>query len=166
MRISRIIICFLIGVFLAQCVYYYSALPEKMASHFNAFGEADAWTSKQNFFIFEVVILFLILAQFTLIPYLIKISPISLINLPNKNYWLAKERRDETFSAIGEYFDWFSILLLTLFIAINQTVFRANLLKENLSPLAMWLILGAFFAFVIFWLVKFLRRFKIKKYES
>lgn len=166
MRTSRIIICFLVGVFLAHCAFYYSALPEKMASHFNGFGEADAWMLKTNFFIFEGVILFFILAEFTLIPYLIKISPDSLINLPNKKYWLAKERREETFSAIGEYFEWFAILLLCLFIAINQLVFRANLLKENLSPLAMWLILGAFFAFTIFWLVKFLRRFKIRKYEN
>ncbi len=152
----------MIGVFLAHCAYYYPALPEKMASHFNAFGEADDWMSKPNFFIFEGVILLLILAEFTLIPYLMKILPDSLINLPNKNFWLEKERREETFAAIRNYFEWLSILLLLLFIAVNQIVFRANLLKENLSPLAIWLILGGFFAFVIFWLVKFLRRFKIK----
>lgn len=156
----------MIGIFLAQTVYYYSALPEKMASHFNAAGEADGWMSKNSFFIFEGGILLLILAEFTLIPYLIKILPASLINLPNKDFWLAKERRTETFAAIGEYFEWFSILLLALFIAINQLVFRANLKQENLSATAIWLILGAFFAFTIFWLVKFFRRFKIKTYEN
>src|SRR5687768_4726464 len=122
MRTSRIIIYFLIGIFLAQSVYYYSALPEKMASHFNAAGEVDGWMSKSSFFIFEGGILLLILAEFTLIPFLIKILPDSLINLPNKDFWLAKERREETFAAIRDYFEWFSILLLALFIAVNQMV--------------------------------------------
>lgn len=166
MRISRIIIFFLVGVFLAQAAYYYSALPEQMASHFNAFGEADGWMSKSVFFVFEGIILLFILAEFTLIPFLIKKSPKSLINLPNKDYWLAEERSETTFATIGLYFEWLSILLLLLFIAINQIVFQANITKENLSPLAIWLILGAFFAFMIFWLVKFVRRFNIKNYES
>ncbi len=153
----------MIGLFLAQSAYYYSALPEKMASHFNAAGEADGWMSKSSFFIFEGGILLLILAEFALIPYLMKILPASLINLPNRDFWLAKERREETFAAIGEYLEWFSILLLALFIAVNQLVFRANIARENLSSTAMLVILGAFFAFTIFWLVKFFRRFKIKK---
>lgn len=166
MRASRIIIYFLIGVFLAHGAYYYTALPGKIASHFNAAGEADGWMSKNGFFIFEGVILLLILAEFTVLPFLIKKMPDSLINLPNKDFWLARDRRDETFAAIGEYFDWFSILLLSLFITVNHIVFRANIQGENLSSTAMWLILGAFFAFTIFWLVKFFRRFKIKTYEN
>ncbi len=162
MRTSRIIIYFLIGIFLAQSVYYYPNLPEKMASHFNGVGEADGWMSKSAFFIFEGFLMVLVLSEFTLLPLLIKKFPNSMINLPNKDYWLAKERRETTFADIGLYFEWFSILLLALFIAVNQIVFQANLAGQNLSPLAMWLILGAFFAFVIFWLVKFVRRFKIK----
>lgn len=166
MRASRIIIYFLIGVFLAHCAYYYTALPGQIASHFNAAGEADGWMSKNAFFIFEGVILLIILAEFTVLPFLIKKMPDSLINLPNKDFWLALDRRSETFAAIGEYFDWFSILLLSLFITVNHIVFRANIRGENLSSTAMWLILGAFFAFTIFWLVKFFRRFKIKTYEN
>ncbi len=156
----------MIGVFLAHCAYYYPALPAKMASHFNAAGEPDGWMPKNSFFIFEFVILLVILAEFALIPYFIRVLPVSLINLPNRDYWLAEERREETFTAISIYLEWFSILLLTLFIAVNQLVFYANVRSENLSSATMWLILGAFFAFVIFWLVKFIRRFKIKNYEN
>jgi uncharacterized membrane protein len=163
MRISRIITFFLIGVFIAQAGYYYSALPEKMASHFNGAGEANGWMSKPSFFIFEGFLLLLILAEFTLLPFLIKKFPDSMINMPNKNYWLAKERREATFADIGHYFEWLSILLLALFIAVNQLVFHANLAGQNLSSKVIWMVLGSFFAFVIFWLVKFVRRFKVKK---
>ncbi|MEZ5428051.1 MAG: DUF1648 domain-containing protein [Pyrinomonadaceae bacterium] len=166
MRTARIIIFFLIGVLVAQCVYYYPNLPEKMASHFNAAGEPNGWMSKNVFFIFEAGLLLLILAEFTLIPFLIRRSPAKMINLPNKDYWLAPERRDEAFAVIGNYFDWFSVLLAALFIAVNQLVFQANLARENISPLAIWVVLCGFLAFVIFWLVKFVRRFKIREYES
>lgn len=166
MRTARIIIYFLIGVLLAQCVYYYPNLPAVMASNFDGFGRPNGWMTKTGFFIFEAVLLLLVVAEFTLLPFLIRKSPDRLLNLPNKAHWLTKDRRERTFAAIATYFEWFSVLLLLLFIAVNQLVFRANITGQNLSSKAIWLILGAFFAFMIFWLVKFIRRFKIKKYES
>ena len=162
MSLSRSILAFLVISFIGQIIYYYPNLPEQMASHFNAFGEPDSWMSKSNFMIFEGVILFLIIAEFTLLPKLIEKTPTSLINLPNKDYWLADERRAETFSIFQHYFEWFSVGLLGLFIAINELVFRANLAKQNLSN-SDWIVLIAFLLFVAIWLVKFIRQFKISK---
>lgn len=162
MRLSRIILYFLIGVFLAQAVYYYPNLPEMMASHFNGAGEPDGWMSKRNFFLLEGVILLVIILEFTLLPWLIGKMPDSMINMPNKQFWFAEERRAETLSVIRNSFEWFSISLLALFTAVNQLVFRANINRENLLSAEMWLILGAFLIFVILWLIKFTRQFRIK----
>lgn len=162
MRLSRAILAFLVISFIGQIIYYYPNLPEKMASHFNGVGEPDGWMAKGSFMIFESVILFLIIAEFTLLPLLIEKIPDSLINLPNKNYWLANERRAETFSAIRVYFEWFSVGLLGFFIAINEMVFRANLGKQNLSNW-IWLALVSFLLFVGIWTIKFLLRFKLPK---
>lgn len=162
MRLSRIILYFLISVFLAQMIYYYPVLPETMASHFNGAGEPNDWMSKRNFFLFEGVILMIIIFEFTLLPYLIGKMPLTLINMPNKQFWFAEERRSETLSIIRSYFEWFSISLLGLFIAVNQMVFRANINRENLPPTEVWLILGAFLIFVVLWLIKFVRQFRIK----
>ncbi|CAN5787004.1 hypothetical protein BH20ACI4_BH20ACI4_32940 [soil metagenome] len=162
MRLSRIILFFLIGAFVSQCVYYYPNLPEKMASHFNGFGEPNDWMSKQSFFLLEMVILGLIILEFTFLPWIIGKMPGRLINMPNKNYWFADERRAETINIIRHFFEWFSAALLALFISINQFVFRANLTGENLSSKS-WLILGVFLIFVVVWLIKFLRRFRIEK---
>lgn len=57
MSLARAILCLLIGVFLAQIVYYYPNLPENVASHFNGSGEPAGWMSRQNFVIFEGVLL-------------------------------------------------------------------------------------------------------------
>ncbi len=162
MRLSRIILYFLIGVFLAQAVYYYPNLPEVMASHFNGAGEPDGWMSKRNFFLLEGVILLLIVFEFALLPYLIGKMPLPLINMPNKEFWFAGESRAETLSVIRSYFEWFSVSLLALFTAVNQLVFRANINRENLPSAEIWLIIGAFLIFVVVWLIKFVRRFRIK----
>lgn len=100
MRLSRVILLFLIGVFVAQIFYYYPYLPEIVASHFNGFSEPDNFVSKQSFVLLKGVILMLVVFEFALLPLLIEKMPDSLLNLPNKNFWLAKERRAETFLTI------------------------------------------------------------------
>lgn len=160
MRLSRIILIFLIFVFISHCVFYYPNLPNLMATHFNGAGEADGWMSKPNFFLFEVGILLLIVLQFTFMPWIIGKFPTGLINMPNKEFWFAEERRASTLGIIGHFFEWLSILLVALFIGINQLTFRANLTREPLSSMS-FVIVGAFFGFVIVWTISFYRRFKV-----
>lgn len=160
MRLSRVILFILICGFVGQAAIYYSILPDPMASHFNGLGRADNWMSKRGFFIFEFAILLIIIFEFTLLPFLIERMPNSLINLPNKSYWLAPERRAQTFAAFREFFEWFSAVLLTLFIIVNQLVFRANVRSENLPGTLMWVIVGIFILSVVVWLAKFVRHFK------
>jgi len=119
--------------------------------------------TNQNFAIFEGIILLVIVFEFAFLPLLLEKMPDSLINLPNKEFWLANEKRAETFAVMRRYFEWFSVMLLALFIAVNQLVFTANLKRENLPGTAMWLILGSFLIFAAFWMIKFIRQFKIKK---
>ena len=160
MRLSRIILIFLIAVFISQCVYYYPNLPKLMATHFSAASEPNGWMLKPNFFLMEAGILLLIVLEFTFLPWIIGKFPARLINMPNKEYWFAEERRPETIRVINHFFEWFSTALLALFVGISQLIFRANLTGENLSPLS-WLILAAFVIFVVVWLISFFRRFKV-----
>lgn len=155
------ILFFLIAVFVSQCVFYYPNLPAEMASHFGANGEPDDWMSKEIYFVLLAVVLGLIVLEFTFLPFLIEKMPLSLINMPNKEYWFAPERRAETIEIFRHFFEWFSAALLGLFISINQLVIRANLTGESLSSNS-WLILGAFLIFVVVWLIKFVRRFRIE----
>jgi len=161
MRLSRMILFFLIAVFVSQCVFYYPNLPPEMASHFGAHGEPNGWMSKEFYFAFMTFVLGLIVLQFAFLPNLIEKMPLSLINMPNREFWFAEERRGETIGTIRNFFEWFSAALLGLFIGINQLAIRANLNGENLSS-GIWLILGAFLIFVAVWLIKFYRRFRIE----
>ena len=160
MRLPRITLLILVGIFVAQMSYYYVNLPETVASHFDGTGNPNGWMSKSTFVIFEFFLLIFVVGQFLFVPRLIEKMPDLLINLPNKKYWLAAERRAEAFSIIRNYFEWFSVVLLVLFIAINQLVFRANLNHENLSDKEAWLIIAVFLAFVFVWLISLVRKFR------
>lgn len=162
MNIPRATLSFLFSLFLCQIVYYYPNLPEKVASHFDAFGEADNWMSKQSYLIFQLI-LFGFTAFITFIlPLLLKKLPVSAINIPNRDYWLAPKRKAETFSIMSRQFEWFGIGLCGLMISINQLVVRANLSGQNLSA-ASWYILGIFLLFVIIWSIRLCKDFKITK---
>lgn len=161
MRLSRMILFFLIAVFVSQCVYYYPNLPPEMASHFGAHGEANGWMPKEFYFAFMALVLGVIVFQFAFLPNLIEKMPLSLINMPNREFWFAPERRGETIQIIRHFFEWFSAALFGLFIGINQLAIRANLNGEKLSS-GSWLILGAFLIFVFVWLIKFYGRFRIE----
>ena len=163
MRLSRIIIYFLIGILIAQTVFYYSSLPEIMASHFDGAGNPNGWMSKSFFLIIQGALLLLIICISFFLPKLINKTPHKWINLPNKDYWLVKERREETITTIAKYHEWFCISLLILFIAVNQLVFQANLEKKPLPSAPMWVILGLFFTFVIIWLILFIGQFRKPK---
>lgn len=163
MRISRAALLFFIGVLAAQSLYYFPNLPDLMASHFDAFGRPNGWMSKNTYFLFEFVLLVLMIGNFSLLPSIIGLLPDRFINIPNRNYWLAPERRIASFEKLKIHFEWFSVLLLTLFIAVNQIVFKANISKQNLSSEGIWAILLTFIALTVIWSVVLLSRFRLPR---
>jgi uncharacterized membrane protein len=71
-----------------------SLLPERVASHFGANGEANGWMSRSGYLWFVAGMgvglpLFIIGLSF-----LSKFFPISMVNVPNKEFWLAPGRRE------------------------------------------------------------------------
>src|SRR4051812_45558370 len=79
---------------------HYPQLPPQVASHFNFAGQPDAWSSKAQFLGMSIALLALVVFMLGLISSVAWYAPAGLINLPNKDYWLAPERETETRSAI------------------------------------------------------------------
>jgi uncharacterized membrane protein len=88
----QIALLILVLVAVVQFTYYYPRLPEMVASHFDGEGRPNGCMPKNEFFKMFAVITALIIGIFLLLPKLIKRVPPSMINLPNKDYWLAPER--------------------------------------------------------------------------
>lgn len=158
LSLPRQIALFLTAVFISQISYYYAALPDPMAVHFNHQGVADRFMSKQANLFFDLGLLFFAFFIPQLNIFLISKLPVSTINLPNREYWFAAERRAETVQTFKIYFEWLSVAMLALFISINQLTVEANLGNQSLSG-KVWFALGGFLLFMAVWLYKFITRF-------
>ena len=149
----------LVMVAALQTIYYYSKLPARIASHFGAGGVADGWSSTSSLFLTYWIVLALVLAMSFAIPALIGVLPRSLINLPNKDYWLSDEMYPRTIDYFRAHFRWFGALLLLFLVLVFQMIFQANLSQH--PELGFWFLpmLIGFLVAVLVWGITFTRRF-------
>lgn len=126
-RLPNSIFFALILVAAVQTTYYAQRLPERMGSHFGTSGFASAWQTKIAFFTVELIVIVLATFVSFVIPQLMAAMPASIINLPNKDFWLSPERREQTFSFLRSQMAWFGCALLAFLLFVMELVFRANL---------------------------------------
>ena len=126
MRRTRLFLLGLVLVSLVEAARQWNSAPSLVPSHFDAAGRPNAWSSRGEFFTLQVGVTLLIAALFIGIPRLLKSTPASLINLPNKSFWLAPERREETMDHLASSFEVFAcatvLLLIVLFELTPRTV--------------------------------------------
>lgn len=106
--------------------YYYPKLPETIASHFGAGGAADGWASKGSFAAVYLGTLLLTAGMFFVIVLLVPRLPASMVNLPNKDVWLAPEHRDATMASLTSSLLWMGNATVLFLIVVGQLVFEAN----------------------------------------
>lgn len=138
----------------------YSQLPEVVASHFDGRGVANGWQTKSAFFGVLVGVSVLAAVFGFGIPRIISAMPMELINLPNKRYWLAPERRAGTMNFLNGYFAWFGCALFIVILVTFDFALQANLHPDHrLDATRMLLLLGGFLAFAILGTIRIFKRF-------
>lgn len=142
-----------------QLAYYYPQLPSMVAAHFDAAGRPNGWAPKGVFLTLYALVVALMMGIFLIVPVLVARLPISLINLPNKEYWLAPERRRRTWGTIQVYLSVLGNATVAFVLIVFQLVIRANLSPPPLLSPVMWLLLLALLAFAVIWAVRFIRAF-------
>jgi len=131
-----------------------------MASHFAASGAANGWTTKTQFLVtYAVVLLPALFVEFRLHRKIAR-TPNKKLNLPNKQYWLAPERRAETFAYFEMFCAWFGCALLLLEVFAMGLAMRANFQSPPRMPTGPIVsAIVAFVAFAVISVVTMLRRF-------
>jgi hypothetical protein len=155
------------SIFALQVIYaayqvhsYVSRLPDVMATHFGGLGTPNGWQTIHAFFVTDIVVVVLATVVGFGVPLIIGVVPVSLINLPNKQSWLAPERRANTLAYLRVHFAWFGCALLAFLLFVNELVFRANLVTpRRLNSTAFTAALVAFLAFVLVWTIRVIRHF-------
>jgi uncharacterized membrane protein len=143
---------------LLQAVWHHAHLPARVATHFDAHGHANGWMSRNTHFLFQAGLAIFLGVLFGSIPRLIRRLPDSLINIPHREYWLARERRAATLAWIGNAGYVLGCVVLAFFMLVFQQVFVANTsgpLELKLMPL----VIGQF-VFVVVLIVLLMSRFQ------
>lgn len=147
-------------IHLSQWIYYYPQLPNRMATHFNGVGEADGWMTRDGLTLLNLGFLGLALFLGYLLPWLMRFMPVSLVNVPNKQYWSAPERWPVAEQRIAVALQWLAVLLYSWLIAINQLTLWANLHPPPRLGTGFWYMLGAYLIGMIAWIICLYRAFR------
>lgn len=137
------------------------ALPDVVATHFGASGAANGFMPRDFYVVFMLAVtagLPLLLA--VVLHFVLGRSHVP-ISVPNRDYWLAPERRARTLSFLRTQTAWFAIMLAAFMSYVHWLVLDANTLQPaRLST--PWLMGGmtVFLAAVLVWAILFVGRFR------
>ena len=67
-----------------------------VASHFDSAGQANAWMPRSTYWLLSIAVGMGLPAFIIGGGYVLRFLPVSLLNIPHRDYWLAPERREET----------------------------------------------------------------------
>lgn len=159
MKASRLAIVLFLLLALLQYVAFSPQLPDQVASHFDGAGRADGWSSKSAFFATNLGITLAMAGMFLFIGWMVQKLPESTMNLPNKAYWLAEERRAATFTYLEDQMTWMGALTLAFMVGLTQLSIEANLGAAGAMPSsAFWLLFGSYMVLFVAWIVRFIGR--------
>ena len=159
MKASRRAIVLFLLLAALQCTYFYPRLPDQVASHFDGAGQADGWSSKPAFFATNLGITLTMAAMFLSIAWIMKKVPDSAINVPNRAYWLAAERRGATIDYVRSQMESLGAATIGFMVGLFQLSIEANLGATGGMPsTGMWLLFGGYGAFFVVWIVRFIGR--------
>jgi uncharacterized membrane protein len=145
---------------LAQAVVDFPQLPERIASHFGASGMPNGWMSKPAFFVVYAMMVGVAGLVGLLAPRSIAKKPLERINLPNKEYWLAPERRAHTLAVFERYFAWYSCALLLILVLAMGLAIQANFSSPpHMATGPIVSVIVGFVAFNVAWVVRMMRHF-------
>lgn len=145
--------------FIAGLVLTYHRLPERLASHFSPAGQPNDWMSRTSHVWtmggLAIGLSALILGLF----YCVRFFPDSMISLPRRDYWLAPERREETFSFVFRAGIWLASFEALFLLGIHLLLVAANASSPpQLSP-GVWVLGVLFLATVVGWVFVLFQRF-------
>lgn len=154
----------LISVFVANLALLLVSLlmlPDHVAIHFGSGGMPNGWASKWAHAFIFLLIEVPVFALFMSAGRLVLRFPEKWISLPNKDYWLRQENRVELEARFTALMHEFGVVLFVFLFAVGLLTLDANLSEPIRLDEALFLALFvAYMLYVVYWLVKLVRRLK------
>jgi uncharacterized membrane protein len=140
------------------------ALPERVASHFDGSGTANGFMPRTIYLRFMLALVVGLPVVTTWATGASLNKPGARINLPNRDYWLAPERREQTLASLRAGMRWFAVLLMMFLGYAHWLVVKANLAEPvtlNNSRFVTGLVI--FMMAMLIWMKLFLGRFRHRR---
>ena len=137
------------------------ALPERIATHFNAAGQADGWMSRDAH-IFSFLALGLGMSAFiTGLCFAIRWFPAAKLNVPNRAFWQKPANRPVALAFLFHHSFWLGTLSLAFMVAVNRFIVLANeSAGTTLATRGLQITSGVFIAGIIIWCFVLVRFFQ------
>ncbi|MBN1296004.1 DUF1648 domain-containing protein [bacterium] len=156
---ALLIVSYTLTIILAVVSMHF--LPEQVATHFGAGGHADGWGARESNAMMFAGIQTSLFLLFAFLPCAIRHIPGQWINIPNREYWLAAERREITQRMIAGLLDVYGTGFFVFMTGFFILVIRANLSTPvHLHEPTLFILLGIFLVFTAGWVVAFYRKFR------
>jgi phosphate/sulfate permease len=137
------------------------SLPIVVASHFGPGGTANGFMPHKTYVRFTLAFVVLMPLLLNLVAAAVARLPEKLVNIPNRQYWLAPERRAQAVEMLRGRMQLFAAMLVAFLCYVHWLVVRANAQlppvldnKQFVTGLAVFL-----FALVV-WIVSLRRKFR------
>jgi hypothetical protein len=136
-------------------------LPPLVASHFGASGVANGFMTRTGYTVFMAAFVIGLPAFMVFVTWFAVGNARARLNLPNRDYWLAPDRRAGTVAFLRDGILWFGVLLVTFLCYAHALVVLANGVQPPQLANS-WFIGGlvAFFIVLFIAVRKFLGHFR------
>ncbi|MFM7320429.1 MAG: DUF1648 domain-containing protein [Armatimonadota bacterium] len=145
----------------AQALLWRARLPERVATHFDGSGVPNGWMGRDTAVWFGPGMALFLGLVFVGVGRLIHGLPTEMVNLPDREYWLAPERREATLARIEAVLRWMGVLVGGFVLAVQETSFRANLAPGQRLGSGALVLLAGFLLLELVWVVRFLAMWNV-----
>jgi hypothetical protein len=155
-----LILLLLVALNVGLCGYYFPVLPDRVASEFDLQGKEIKAMPKGTFMAFNGTLVVAMPAFLLLLGWGCTKLPNWMIDMPNRDYWLAPQRKPETAKRLFLFILWLAVGVEAFLTSILFFVFRANMGHPESMVLVPYYCLSTFLAFVAVWCAWFMIKFK------
>jgi len=156
----------LLMAMLYQTRVYIPQLSTVVASHFNFSGEPEGFTSRESFRLLSLLIQGGVAGFFLLLAALLPRIPVSLISIPNSEFWLSGEHRAASLTFLTRSLLWMGALTFAMTLMVFQSTIRANLGEVIMLGRSFWISTGFYIGAMGLLVWKLLEEFKLPEDSS
>ena len=141
-------------------IYTTRDLPETVATHFDGRNRANGWMSRDGYRLFTVSFMIGLSAFVGFCTgTLPRVFP-RWTNIPHRDYWLARERREESLRYLSAHGKRLGCLIVLMMLGMHYVILVANHARPPTLPFSifMWIFVGFLLA-LVWWIVRLYRRF-------